>query len=175
MSGMFRELRANEIECRISRILATKTKVGVILLLHTDARTCSDILDEAVGPENWQDKYYECKGNLYCSVGIRIKGEWIWKDDCGTESFIEKAKGEASDAFKRACYRWGIAKELYTAPYIFVYDKDCESLYQDTNNNQWKCLDKFYVRLIDYKDKKINNLAIENQKHVIVYTHGDMK
>ena len=178
---MFRELRADEIECRISRIVQTKQKLGVVLLLYTDARTCSNVLDEAVGPDNWQDKYYDLKGNLYCSVGINtnysdptLDDRWIWKDDCGAESYMEKAKGEASDAFKRACYRWGLAKELYTAPFIWVNDKDCEKLYQD-NNGAWKCMDKFYVRLVDYQDGVIKNLAIENQSHVIVFTHGDMQ
>ena len=178
MAGMFRELRADEIECRVSRIVQTKQKLGVVLLLYTDARTCSDVLDEAVGPECWQDKYYECKGNLYCSVGINVShgdtSEWIWKDDCGSESNMEKAKGEASDAFKRACYRWGVAKELYTAPFIWINDKDCKHLYQD-NNGTWKCIDKFYVRLVDYENGAISKLAVENQDHEIVFTFGDMR
>lgn len=178
MAGMFRELRADEIECRVSRIVQTKQKLGVVLLLYTDARTCSDVLDEAVSPENWQDKYYECKGNLYCSVGINVSrgesSEWIWKDDCGTESNMERAKGEASDAFKRACYRWGVAKELYTAPFIWINDKDCKHLYQD-NNGTWKCIDKFYVRLVDYENGAISKLAVENQDHEIVFTFGDMR
>lgn len=41
---------------------------------------------------NWQRKHYECKGNLFCSVGIRNGDEWIWKDDCGAETYTEKEK-----------------------------------------------------------------------------------
>ena len=70
----------------------------------------------------WQRKHYECKGNLFCSVGIYCEDikEWVWKDDCGAESYTEKEKGEASDSFKRACFNWGIGRELYTAPFIWV-------------------------------------------------------
>ena len=84
-----------------------------------------NILDETVGAENWQREHYECKGNLFCRVGIlcehknplkRENPEWVWKADCGTESNTEKEKGESSDSFKRACFNWGIGRELYTAP-----------------------------------------------------------
>ena len=88
----FRTLNANEIECRVAQVYEGK---GITLLLYKTARTDSTILDETVGKENWQDRYYECKGNLFCSVGIKCGDEWIWKDDCGTESNTEKEKGEA--------------------------------------------------------------------------------
>ena len=85
------------------------------------------ILDETVGPENWQRDHFECKGNLYCKVGINTNykdaqavDRWIWKADCGAESRTEAEKGEASDSFKRACVNWGIGRELYTSPPIFV-------------------------------------------------------
>jgi hypothetical protein len=75
-----------------------------------------NILDETVGAENWQREHYECKGNLFCRVGIWCNNAWVWKADCGTESNTEKEKGESSDSFKRACFNWGIGRELYTAP-----------------------------------------------------------
>lgn len=81
---------------------------------YIDSRQVQDLLDEVVGSENWQDKYYEVKGNLFCSIGIRVKGLWRWKSDCGTESNVDKQKGEASDAFKRAAVKWGIGRFLYS-------------------------------------------------------------
>ena len=51
---------------------------------------------------------------------------WVWKWDCGTESNTEKEKGEASDSFKRACVNWGIGRELYTAPQIWITCDDKE-------------------------------------------------
>ena len=107
----FRNLRADEVEARVSQIKEN----GVALLLYKDARCDMRILDETVGPENWQREHYECKGNLFCRVGINVNyntpehiGRWVWKSDCGTESNTEAQKGQASDSFKRACFNWGI-------------------------------------------------------------------
>jgi hypothetical protein len=88
-----------------------KEKVGE--LDYVDARYCMDLLDEVVGPANWQDKYREVSGGIAGAVGILIDGEWVWKEDVGTESTIEPVKGNYSDAFKRACVKWGIARDLY--------------------------------------------------------------
>lgn len=113
-----RALRADEIEVRIGSI----SKKGATMLLYKNARVDMAILDETYGEYGWQNKYKEVKGNLYCAIGVldTASGEWIWKEDCGTESFTEKEKGEASDAFKRAGFRWGIGRELYTTPRIFL-------------------------------------------------------
>lgn len=116
---IFRKLTANDVEARVQSC----DENGFILLLYKNARVDQNILDETVGPENWQREHYEVKGNLFCRVGINVKYEdcaslpiWVWKSDCGTESNTEKEKGEASDSFKRACFNWGIGRELYTAP-----------------------------------------------------------
>lgn len=107
----FRELRADEIECRVGTV--SKNGTGLSLLLYKTSRTDQDILDETVGPENWQCKFYECKGTLFCSTGIRVERddgshEWVWKDDAGSPSNMEAAKGEASDARKRSGFAWGM-------------------------------------------------------------------
>ena len=150
----FRNLTENEIDVRIARV----TEKGVALLLYKNARTDSSILDETVGAEKWQDRFYECKGNLYCSVGIKCGDEWIWKDDCGAETYTEKEKGEASDAFKRACFKWGIGKELYTSPFIWVNAEDLKEFAKG------KCNDKFRVKHIVTENKKIVQLVIYNEK-----------
>ena len=123
----FRKLKPEEIDLRVGTVVADK---GVSLLCYKDARVDMQILDETVGAENWQREHYECKGNLFCRVGIRIghlnengfinDSEWVWKADCGTESQTEKEKGESSDSFKRACVVWGIGRELYTSPFIWI-------------------------------------------------------
>lgn len=116
---IFRKLTANDVEARVQSC----DENGFVLLLYKNARCDMNVLDEAVGAENWQREHYECKGNLFCRVGININymdeglpQEYIWKADCGTESNTEKEKGESSDSFKRACFNWGIGRELYTAP-----------------------------------------------------------
>lgn len=155
----FRDLTANEIECRVQSVKQN----GLVLLLYKDARVDMNILDETVKPECWQREHYECKGNLFCRVGICVetkKGEaifpeWIWKSDCGVESNTEAQKGEASDSFKRACFNWGIGRELYTAPFIWIPADKCSI-------NGSKCYDKFVVEKIIIENKQITALAIWN-------------
>ena len=86
------------------------------ILAYKDARVDMRRLDEVCGCENWQRDHKELKGNIYCGVGIKCADEWIWKWDCGSESYSDKEKGEASDSFKRACFNWGIGRELYSYP-----------------------------------------------------------
>ena len=158
----FRNLTANEIDCRI----ATCGEKGITLLLYKDARCDMNILDETVGAENWQRHHYECKGNLFCTVSINVNYDdsnvpekWVNKSDCGTESYTEKEKGEASDSFKRACFNWGIGRELYTAPFIFIpWGKATKK----EKNGKPTCYDKFIVSDIEIKDGKIKSLQIYN-------------
>lgn len=96
---------------------------GAICVAYIDARDVQDLLDDVCGPENWQCRFSEHKGNLFCEIGIRVNsieenGFWVWKSDCGTESQVEKEKGEASDAFKRAAVMWGIGRFLYSLPIV---------------------------------------------------------
>ena len=157
----FRDLTANEIEVRVSRI----TNAGVELLLFKDSRCDMRILDETVGAENWQNEFYEQKGTLFCKVGLFTDYDrgpmWVWKSNAGAPSNIEAQKGEASDAFKRACFTWGIGRELYTAPRIFVYADKCKSLKQG-KNGKMQCYDHFSVAKIKVVDGRIVGLAIRN-------------
>ncbi len=153
----FRDLRADEIECRV----AMAKENGVSLLLYKNARCDMNILDETVGAGRWQRRHYECKGNLFCEIGIKVDTEWIWKGDCGTESNTEKEKGEASDSFKRAGFNWGIGRELYTAPFIWVKADDC--IIKEIGG-KFKCLDTFTVKHIKIENKRITELAIYDEK-----------
>jgi hypothetical protein len=165
----FRELRAEEIECRVGTV--GKSGNGLSLLLYKDARCDANILDETVGPENWQCEFYECKGTLFCKVGIAIdRGEdfkeWVWKDDAGSPSNMESQKGEASDAFKRACFKWGIGRELYEVPFIWVKSDRCEIVPQ---GNKFTCYDRFRVVKIRIDEdetgrRRVTGIRIVNEK-----------
>ena len=162
----FRALRANEIDCRVATVKYTEKTKGVSLLLYKDARCDMRILDETVGSENWQREHYECKGNLFCRVGIKCKGEWIWKSDCGVESYAEKEKGESSDSFKRGCFCWGIGRELYTSPFIWVDSSHCDIKDSGRKDQYGKPIyttfDRFSVSDIDTKNGEIVSLTIYN-------------
>lgn len=159
----FRMLEASDIEVKVKKV----TEKGAVLLLYKTARTDMDILDETVGAENWVNDYREVKGNLYCGIGIRMSEDkpFVWKWDCGTESREDgegnEKKGEASDAFKRAGFRWGIGRELYTAPFIFV---PAEKVSIQTAGGKFRTYDTFRVEKIAYEGRRITGLSILNNR-----------
>lgn len=151
-----RNLKEDEIECKVATIKKDK---GITLLLYKTARTDILILDETFGQMNWQCEYKEIKGNMYCGISVydKEKCQWVSKWDCGVESaFGDKQKGEASDAFKRAGFKWGIGIELYTAPFIWIPKEMCNI------TSDGKCYDKFDVERIATENKVITGLAIRN-------------
>lgn len=91
----------------------TVKEYGADCVAYVDSRDVQRRLDDVCGPENWQDDYFEIGGKVYCKIGILCGDKWVWKSDCGTESNVEKEKGQASDAFKRAAVKWGIGRFLY--------------------------------------------------------------
>ena len=161
-----RTLAASEIDCRVGMVSQRTKKVSI--LLYKNARVDMAMLDELVGPENWQRDHKEIKGNLYCGVGINTADGWVWKWDCGTESNTEKEKGEASDSFKRACVNWGIGRELYTAPAIWI---ECN----DKEWNDGKPYVDFRVSHIAYKDREISELEIVDKNGTLRYQYGTQK
>lgn len=162
-----RLLRADEIECRIG----TVSEKGISLLLYKDARADMKILDEVFGPMNWQRKHEVIGSNLYCTVSIwdDEKKQWISKMDVGTESNTEKIKGCASDAYKRACFSWGIGRELYTAPSIWISAGKIKI--EKRQDGKFYTQDKFTVRDISYNEENriITGLVIVNRDGNRVY------
>lgn len=162
---MIRLLRADEIECRVSTIGGN----GLSLLLFKDARVDQKILDETFTPFGWKRSHQSIDGNLYCTVEAwdSKKGQWIAKQDVGAMSHSEKEKGQASDSFKRACFNWGIGRELYTAPFIWVPAAKADI---QKKGDRYITKDSFSVQSISYSaQKEIASLVIVNQKGMEVY------
>lgn len=158
--NMIRLLRADEIECRVSIV---KEK-GLSLLLYKDARVDQRILDETFGPFGWQRSHQCIDGNLYCTVSVYDKttGIWIAKQDVGTTGYTEKEKSQASDSFKRACFNWGIGRELYSAPFIWV-PAGKATVRHDKSKDRLYCNDHFSVQSIGYDgNREIDALTIVN-------------
>ena len=168
MKIAFRELRADEVDARVSTI----SSKGLSLLLYKDARCDMNILDETVGSTNWEREHEIIGDRLYCTVSIfdEDKNAWVSKQDVGTESYTEKEKGQASDSFKRACFNWGIGRELYTAPFIWIKD----GLYTVTKKgDKPTTYDNFSVESMTVENHKITGLTIKNlSTNKIVYTYG---
>lgn len=153
----FRKLREDEIEVRIGSIKET----GLSLLLYKDARSDMTILDETVGALGWKREHTRDNHNCIVSIWDAEKNQWISKEDTGTESNTEAEKGLASDSFKRACVNWGIGRELYTAPFIWVDASSCRIV---ATTGKPKCFDKFRVEKISYKSNgDIDGLSIINE------------
>lgn len=155
----FRELRADEIDCRVAMVKEN----GCSLLLYKDARCDMNILDETVGEMNWQRQHGRDNANCIVSIWDNGKNQWISKEDTGTESNTEKEKGLASDSFKRACFNWGIGRELYTSPFIWIPKESVnikESAYQ--GKKKYTTSDRFRVTQILYENGAIIALAVRN-------------
>ena len=121
MDLKFRDLTADEIECRVGILKET----GLSLLLYKNARVDQDILDETVGAMNWTRAHDRDNANCTVSIWNEKEKMWVGKEDTGTESNTEKEKGLASDSFKRACFNWGIGRKLYSAPFIWITSSQC--------------------------------------------------
>ena len=116
-SRLSEPLSIENIEFRVQSI----NKGGyATILAYKDARVDMQRLDEAVGALNWKREH--CRENHNCIVSIwnEATGQWVSKEDTGTESNTEQQKGLASDSFKRACFNWGIGRELYDYPLIQI-------------------------------------------------------
>lgn len=160
MELKFRKLNADEIDVRV----ATVKENGVSLLLYKDARVDQNLLDETVGQFSWQRDHKELKGVIYCGIGIYNEkaNQWVWKWDAGSESFADKEKGEASDSFKRAGFNWGIGRELYTSPFIWVNKENVNLI---SKGNGFTTYDTFIVKDITYDlNGNIKDLTIVNKK-----------
>ena len=162
-----RKLKADEIECRVAQVSAK----GCTLLLYKTARTDATILTEVYG-EHWQNDFKVIDGKMYGGIGVWNKelNQWIWRWDCGTESNTEAEKGQASDCFKRAGFKFLIGQELYKAPFIFI---QCETV---KDGNKYKLVNpyvKYQVQEIGYADNgDINQLKIIDDKKNVVFELG---
>ena len=167
-----RLLRADEIECRISTI----NVYGLRLLLYKDARVDQKILDEMFTPFGWQRTHQEIDGKLYCTVSVwdDTRKQWISKQDVGTASYSDKEKGQASDSFKRACFNWGIGRELYTAPDIWVPAAHIHIREHKDKKGHYTTTDRFSVHSISYNERReVSALTVIDQDGRIVFQMGD--
>lgn len=163
----FRTLRADEIELRVG----TVSKKGATLLLYKDARCDMNVLDETVGTLNWKREHTRDNANCIVSIWDSEKSQWISKEDTGTESNTEKEKGLASDSFKRACVNFGIGRELYTSPFVFI---QCPTVAKE-NGRGYDLSDKFYfsgakVSEIRYDEfRNISKLVIKDKHGSVMF------
>lgn len=179
-ANIFRTLYPHEIDVRVQQVANIGGKVKAVLLLYKNARVDMDLLDEQFGCLGWQREHNFKDGKNYCKVSVYDKDHSIWvsKEDVGVESNTEETKGEASDAFKRACVNLGIGRELYSAPQILVelgnkeYAEDgvTKNGKPKYRANSWL---KFRVSVITYNaERSIIGLSIADNNGNIRFTLG---
>ena len=106
---------------------------------------------------------------MICEIGINANYKdsskeplWVFKADGGDDDFqTEKVKGECSDSMKRAGFQWGIGRELYFGPKIYItVDKATTK-------------DYFNVVSVAFdKNKVMTEITIENSKtHEVVFSY----
>lgn len=174
-----RRLNESEIDVKVKQVNAN----GCLLLLYKTARVDMQILDETYGVDNWTCDYKTINGVLYCGIGVWSDkaNNFVYKWDCGIESRADEdgneKKGEASDAFKRAGFKWGIGRELYSAPFIWVKlptKKNEKGKYDLVDKFQ-----KFFVKTITYNDLgEIVALSIVDNNNKLIFKYkagGDVK
>lgn len=161
----FRKLKIEEIECRVS----TVKEKGFSLLLYKDARCDMNILDETVTPMGWQREHVRDNQNCIVSLWDKDNKQWIKKEDTGTESNAEKEKGLASDSFKRACFNWGIGRELYTSPFIWINAITGEVV---KRGDKFTTYTKLKVSHVKYNGDAISELKIIDKVGTIRFSFG---
>jgi hypothetical protein len=166
-------LSIDQVEFRVQSI----NKGGyATLLVYKDARADQQRLDDAVGPLNWQRRHTGGNHNCIVSIWCDKKKEWVSKEDTGTESNAEAAKGLASDSFKRACFNWGIGRELYNYPLISIRLNDNEVDKSGAKaKSTWDFKLKEWVWYSEFDGKKITFLAAKDNHGKVRFKWGVKK
>ena len=167
---MFRNLKSSEVKARFGQV----GERGATVFLFVDAQTCEAILDETVGPLNWQREHPN--GNPSdCIVSIydEKKQMWIRKEDVGEVGEGDGAKSSASDSFKRACVNWGIARELYNVPFLWIpADKIQLKKKEVGGKTRYDCADKLTVKTAEFDGFQLKALEIVNERSKeVVYSY----
>lgn len=173
--GLSRPLDIKDVDFRVQSI---NNGGYATILAYKDARVDMNRLDEVAGPSKWKKDYSVINNQLFCGVSIydAETSQWVTKWDVGTESMTEKEKGLASDAFKRACFNWGIGRELYDYPMISIklnsdeWSKESGRPKQTYNLKirEWRWHSEF-------TDGKLTFLAAKDQKGAVRYKFGTLK
>jgi hypothetical protein len=87
-------------------------------LSYITARTAMNRLDDILGPENWCDEYLPGQNSVLCRLTITLPdGKTVTKCDAGGYAGMADSgdddKSGFSDAFKRACAKFGVGRYLY--------------------------------------------------------------
>lgn len=177
LKGLTKPLDVSEIDFRIQSI-----NLGgyATILAYKDARVDMNRLDDVCGPLNWKREHLNNNANCIVSIWDDAKKQWVSKEDTGTESMTEKEKGLASDSFKRACFNWGIGRELYDYPLIQIKLSNDEFEIKEFNGKKSAKVKfglklKEWVWFTQFTDGKLNYIACKDQDKKKRFEFGTYK
>jgi len=167
-------MKGNDIQVMVKMVHKNKS---ALCLLYKDARYDQDALDKKYGQMNWQNEYRMVGDILICSISVwdKEKGLWVTKENAGNETQVGEDKGYASDAFKRAATNWGIGRELYRSPDVWINlsDNEIGSYKNKQGKEVLTCKQKFYVQNITFKNGSVNSLVICDSRNTPRFIWGD--
>jgi len=170
-------LTGDEIELRIG--MAKYSSGGFSILLYKTARTDRNRLDEAFGVFGWKNKYrHDVNGNIVAQISVwdEVKEQWVMKEDIGVESRTEKEKGQYSDSFKRAGFKWGIGVELYKAPFIWIdWPKNSNNWYGDKKKRPSARVQNWSIELFDNDKGILGGFKILDKYGNVKHTYSPNK
>lgn len=144
------------------------------ILAYKDARIDMQRLDEVCGALNWKREHTRDNHNCIVSIWNEETKQWISKEDTGTESNTEKEKGLASDSFKRACFNWGIGRELYDYPVIQIKLNDNE-FDKATNKPTYNFKLKEWKWFTQFENNQLTYIGCKDDKGVLRFQYGTLK
>jgi hypothetical protein len=168
-------LSMSQIDFRVQSVNKGKY---VTILAYKDARVDMQRLDDVVGPLGWKRRHLRDNHNCVVSIFDAESNQWISKEDTGTESNAEAQKGLASDSFKRACFNWGIGRELYDYPLIQFQLQPHEVM--ETTNGGWRPSYKLNLKEWTWYaewdvDGKVSYLGCRDANDQVRFTWGESK
>jgi len=162
IKSLTRPMVDEEVNWRMDSLMQNGKRVR--LLAYIDARSAMERLDEAVGQEGWSDDYLPGpNGGVMCKLSVCVDGTWVTKSDVAENTAIEAIKGGVSDAFKRACVKWGIGRNLY----------DLGNTIVDVQPNYPKGVASHYVVRVYSKRDGVKGYAVAPSIRDIMGIHTD--
>lgn len=170
LSKLNRPLSIEEIDFRVQSI----NKGGyATILAYKDARVDMNRLDEVVGPLGWRREHLNGNANCIISIWDNENKHWVSKEDTGSESQSDSAKGLASDSFKRAAFNWGIGRELYDYPVISIkLNADEFTEVAGKIKQSWNLRLREWTWFSQFNEGKLNYIACKDDKGVLRFNYG---
>lgn len=115
-------LQPSEMEWRVQQ----QTKTGKLIVVpYLTNRTVMERFDRQFGWSGWSNDIKEIDGGFLCTITVTMPdGQMVSKTDGASRTDIEPVKGGISDAMKRCAVQFGLGRDLYNFPRVFIETPD---------------------------------------------------